>query len=157
MLPKTFWLWDNTFAKKFELWMSKQNYHEIKIVGNLWQNFFGKNDNLFPPYNLFDSKYKNVLFAYRRLIFLRLKKAICNDNEIWYFRLHPREYHNKNKLILLLKDLTENYNIEIGNKFPLESFLQTVDAVVTEWSTVAYEAVLSNKKSIVIHQNGKEA
>ena len=159
MLPKTFWLWDNTFAKKFELWMSKQNYHEIKIVGNLWQNFVEKNDNLFPPYNLFDSKYKNVLVCLQKTHLPEIiKKAICNDNEImWYFRLHPREYHNKNKLILLLKDLTENYNIEIGNKFPLESFLQTVDAVVTEWSTVAYEAVISNKKSIVIHQNGKEA
>ena len=58
---------------------------------------------------------------------------------------------------LLLKDLTENYNIDIGNQFPLESFLQTVDAVVTEWSTVAYEATLFKKKAIVIHQNGQEA
>ena len=76
---------------------------------------------------------------------------------MWYFRLHPREYHNKKKLNLLLKDLTENYNIDIGNQFPLESFLQTVDVVVTEWSTVAYEATLFEKKSIVIHQNGQEA
>jgi len=159
MLPKTFWLWDNTFANKFELWMSKQNYHEIKIVGNLWQNFIEKNDKLFPPYNLFDSKYKNVLVCMQKTHLPEIiKKAICSDTKImWYFRLHPREYHNKKKLNLLLKDLTENYNIDIGNQFPLESFLQTVDAVVTEWSTVAYEATLFKKKAIVIHQNGQEA
>lgn len=159
MLPKTFWLWDNTFANKFELWMSNQNYHEIKIVGNLWQKFIEKNNKLFPSYNFFDSEFKNVLVCLQKTHLPEIiKKAICNDNKImWYFRLHPREYHNKNKLIFLLKDLTENYNVEIGNKFPLESFLQTVDAVVTEWSTVAYEAYLFNKKSIVIHQNGKEA
>lgn len=159
MLPKTFWLWDNTFANKFQLWISKQNYHEIKIVGNLWQNFVEKNDKLFPPYNLFDSKYKNVLVCMQKTHLPEIiKKAMCSDTKIvWYFRLHPREYHNKKKLNLLLKDLTENYNIDIGNQFPLESFLQTVDVVVTEWSTVAYEATLFEKKSIVIHQNGQEA
>jgi len=161
-LPKYFWLWGSDFEKKFHPWLSKQTYHKTKVVGNLWFNFVEGNKELFPPTNLKKDNVINVLVCLQKTYIPKLiEDAIISGNGIkWYFRLHPRELKNKSKLEELLNKLGVDFNsfdLEIANTSLIESLLQSVDTVITEWSTVAYEASLFQKKSIVIHENGLKA
>ena len=161
-MPKYFWLWGSDFEKKFHPWLSKQTYHKTKVVGNLWFNFVEGNKELFPPTNLKKDNVINVLVCLQKTYIPKLiEDAIISGNGIkWYFRLHPRELKNKSKLEELLNKLGVDFNsfdLEIANTSLIESLLQSVDTVITEWSTVAYEASLFQKKSIVIHENGLKA
>lgn len=159
-LPREFWLWGKEFEYKFQSWICNQDYHKTNIVGNLWFNYVLKNKNLFPPCNALPQKKINVLVCLQKT---RLPKIIneCfqsdEDKIFWHFRLHPRELHKKSKLESDLKHKKINYDLDIANSYHLESLLQSVDVVITEWSTVAYEATLFKKKSIVIHRNGYDA
>ena len=159
MLPRYFWLWDSKFENKFYPWIANQTYHETKIVGNLWFNFVKNNKDLFPPCEILSKNKINVLVCLQKTHLPEIiRQCLIHDNKIiWHFRLHPRELHNRDKLNFLLNDLSFNYNLDIANDFHLESLIQSVDVVITEWSTVAYEATLFKKKTIVIHPNGYNA
>lgn len=162
MLPRYFWLWDSKSEKKFNSWLPNQTYHKSKVVGNLWFNFVEGNKVLFPPANLKKDNVINVLVCLQITYIPNLiKNAMISGNGIrWYFRLHPREIKNKSKLEKLLNNLGVDFNlfdVEVANTSLIESLLKSVDIVVTEWSTVAYEALLFQKKSIVIHENGLKA
>lgn len=162
LLPRYFWLWGSNFEKKFDPWLSKQKYHKTIIVGNLWFNFVKNNKELFPLVNLKKDVNVNVLVCLQKTHIPKLieQAIICSKGVRWYFRLHPRELNNKVKLLKALNDLNVQsslFEIEISNNSLIESLLQSVDVVITEWSTVAYEALLFKKKSIVIHENGLNA
>jgi hypothetical protein len=161
MLPKFFWIWEETFKGKFEKWMNNQTFHEVFVGGNLWTEFI-KNKIDFEQKKLFSSKKKHVLVCLQKthLPQVILKAMGLTDNIIWHFKLHPRDKNNTSKIISELENaniLEDKFELKVTNNLLFEELINSVDVVISEWSTVTYEAVLYGKKGIVIHENGKVA
>ena len=160
MLPKYFWIWEDVFRSKFDMWMKNQSFHKVIIGGNLWQDFFLKNRVNY--YEVFKDKKIHVLYC---LQFSKINEiileAIRNSRDIvWHIRLHPKELNKLNliKEHLIKEKIPENLiEFEIANNYLLEDLLLKIDVVVSEWSTSLYEAYTFNKTAITISNFGKLA
>lgn len=160
MLPKYFWIWENRFRGKFDKWMSNQNFHKVIVGGNLWYEYLLKiNDPLKINFN---KEIIHVLYClqYSELNDIVIKAMKQSNNILWHVRLHPREKYKTNKIFqfLLNEGIKKNkFSLVEANNYSFEKLVPNIDVVVSEWSTVLYEAYCFQKKSITVSNYGKEA
>lgn len=161
MLPKVFLLWDSIFSVKFEKWISNQDYHRLEIVENFWFKYVNTNSYLFPKITI-DNDYINVVVCLQSLKIPESVIELLNNEDSlkWHFRLHPKDL---GKIEIFKKTLDQmginplKVDLITTNQTPIESVLKSFNTFITEWSTVAYEAYLNGKKSIVIGNKGYNA
>ena len=161
MLPKVFLLWDSIFSVKFEKWISNQDYHRLEIVENFWFKYVNTNSYLFPKITI-DNDYINVVVCLQSLKIPESVIELLNNEDSlkWHFRLHPKDL---GKIEIFKKTLNQiginplKVDLITTNQTPIESVLKSFNTFITEWSTVAYEAYLNEKKSIVIGNKGYNA
>lgn len=161
MLPKYFWLWEETFIDKFKKWTQNQDYHEAFVGGNLWIEFIKDKIN-FEGHKLFSTDKKHALVCLQRTYLPKVIEQAMNKSEgiIWHFKLHPRENRNVDLLLEAFREKkvpSDKFELEVSNNKLFEELIGSVDVVISEWSTVCYESILYGKKGIVIHENGKTA
>lgn len=160
MLPKYFWIWENRFRGKFDKWMLNQNFHKVIVGGNLWYNYILRNNNSL-KFN-FNNKSIHVLYCLQltSLNDIVIKAIKQSNNILWHIRLHPREKHKKKKISLLLLNEgveTNKFSLLEANNYNFEMLVPNIDVVVSEWSTVLYDAYCFQKKAITVSNYGKEA
>src|SRR5690606_32455909 len=88
-LPKIFWCWDKASASNIEKWISKQNYHQVVIKGNLWIQYQlkkGDGQLQFPEekiiiYTLQEKELDNFILD---------AISATPSGYTWWIRLHPR-------------------------------------------------------------------
>jgi len=161
ILPKVFLLWDSIFSSKFEKWISRQEYHRFEIVENYWVKFVKSNSYLFPKISI-DNNYVNVVVCLQSLKIPELIIELLNNSDKlkWHFRIHPKDFANIEIITKTLNQMGINQSkvdLKTTNQIPIESVLKSFDIIITEWSTVAYEAYLNGNKSIVIGNKGFNA
>lgn len=161
MIPKCFWMWDEIFEIKLKSMFESQSYHKTLIGGNLWQNYYNEkhlsntnSSNRNKPIILVSLQYLEL-----PILLIETIKELPNFN--WFIRVHPR---HRNQVHVIENLITSNYKIDKScinlieaNEGTIEDLLLRSAVSITFWSTVAYEALLCNTKSIVIHENGAKA
>lgn len=160
IMPKTFWVWEDTFKTKFEKWMINQNFHDVKTVGNYWPDFYKE---------LYTNKYNNLLFKTNKLkILLCMQYPVIDDiiikslkylkNVKWLIRMHPRTLNSLNDIKKQISSFSDiDFDIDNSNNYPFERVLSECDILITSWSTTAYEALIFGKISVVYGKNGYDA
>lgn len=160
MLPKYFWIWENRFRGKFDKWMLNQNFHKVLVGGNLWYDYILKIND---PLNInFNSKKIHVLYCLQltELNEIVIKAMKQSNNILWHIRLHPREKHKKKEISLMLLNEeieTNKFSLLEANDYTFEMLVPAIDVVVSEWSTVLYDAYCFQKKAITVSNYGKKA
>lgn len=160
LIPKTFWIWDKIFEKKFLQWIPKQNYHKTLIGENLWLKYLQK--YITPKKINFETDKILVLVCLQfseipDILFEAMK--IC-QNIKWLVRLHPREKHMITPVKKSLKSNgidMKNIDMEYANKYILEEIIPNVSVVISGFSTVLYESFYLGKKAITIGEEGRKA
>lgn len=160
MLPKYFWIWENRFRGKFDKWMLNQNFHKVIVGGNLWYDYILRINN---PLNINSNK-KSIQVLYclqlTELNDIVIKAMKQSKNIFWHVRLHPREKY-KTKIIfqLLVNQGVERnkFSLTEANKYSFEILIPNIDVVISEWSTVLYEAYCFKKKAITVSNYGEDA
>ena len=154
-LPDEFWCWDEESLLNMTNWTSNTNAHKAFLGGNPWIDFL-KNDN--EAYHLPNNM---VLYTLQPLAFdvlfpTELIELIKKGEWIWYVRLHPRQYNQKQEIITFLQDnaIFEFVNIEEAFNFPLPVLLNTCRIHLTHFSGSAIEASLQNKFTILLDELG---
>lgn len=157
MLPKTFWSWDDKSFKITNEWTSKNSYHKSIVYGNPWLDYFNLNsidfsfkENGFILYTL-QPLSLDVLFP------IELLKIINSSNKKWYIRLHPLQYHNKEKLIGLFKkeNILDKIEINKASSIPLPILLSNCLIHLSNYSGCTIEAAIMGKYSLLFHDYGK--
>ena len=160
IMPKTFWVWEDTFKTKFEKWMINQNFHDVKTVGNHWPDFYRE---------LYSNRREKLLFKTNKLkILLCMQYPVIDDiilksfkylkNVKWLIRMHPRTLESLNDIKKQINGLPDiDFDIDYSNDHPFERVLSECDILITSWSTTAYEALIFGKISIVYGKNGYDA
>ncbi len=168
LIPDYYWCWGISSRRELDS-LAHHPMHKVIVAGfpwlNLWSGekseFLSRSEKLYDSH-LFHANKKNILIALqpekepfpRHLVELMQKNQ---GNFFWWVRLHPFMKNRKNELTDFLdKKGIENYDLIHATTWPLYYILNKVDAVLTMWSTVAYEAVAFQKTAIVLHPMGKE-
>ncbi len=160
LVPKYFWVWENRFKKKLNHWMQFQDFHRVIVGGSLWYDYvLNKKKTL---ESLFSKNYIHVLYClqYSELNEIVVNAIKLSKGVLWHIRLHPREVE---KIDLILKELQkmgidrQKFDLTIANKYGFDIIVPYMNAVVSEWSTVLYEAYCYQKKAITISSYGKKA
>lgn len=160
LIPKTFWIWDKIFEKKFLQWIPKQNYHKIFIGENLWFKYLHK--YISPKKTNLDTNKIMVLIClqFSKVPNILLEAMKISQNIIWLVRLHPREQHMIDNVAKSLKSngIDMQYvDMKYSNKYLLEEIIPNVSVVISGFSTVLYESFYLGKKAITINDEGKKA
>ncbi len=167
LLPSHFWLWGMSNLREIAKWSDKTDNHTPVLGGNPWMNFYLK--NIFkksPMDSSLIEKIKNK--KHKILVSLQyfddfekspLPEAIrlSDDDFIWFIRLHPKLMADKSKVDALLKNKgCSNFDLRWANDLNLYKLFEVVDIQITFWSTVAYEALLFDIHTIIVHPYGEE-
>lgn len=156
-LPKKFWHWDEFSAREIRKSIAGHKLYKSEVVGNFWVNHLIKSENL-----LSTNEKGFILYCLqpypvklKELFSPNIIKLIEISTIPWYIRLHPGQIHDMAKIINLLK-LEKIYNqvvIERATNTYLPILLANCLCVVTQFSSVAVEANLLNKKTIFFHKS----
>ncbi|WP_299702411.1 hypothetical protein [uncultured Pontibacter sp.] len=157
LLPQKFWCWDQGSADVINEWVSTQNYHQVKVVGNPWIEHCMK----YYASHL-SEKQKIILYTLQpiddEIIESYIIDAIIKTPEdyIWWLRLHPRQYKEKEKLLNLLRDnkIYNKVNVEQATALPLPAILTHVYIHISNFSGSILEASMLKKKSIILSELG---
>ncbi len=159
MLPRHYWCWDNSSKNTIHKWASKSKLYSVITIGNPWVNYW-KNKAQEYNYNgfiLYSLQPKPLTFE--MLFPKQLVSMIRSGNLTWFIRLHPRQLKNLKKISSFLKkkNLDDKINIIDASNDPLPQLLSKAILHVTNFSGTTIEATLMNKKTILLHKNGKHS
>ena len=159
MIPKFFWIWENTFKDKLDKWISKQNYHELQVFKNYWPDVYKTNYSKEYPNKNLKQKF-TILYCMQvpEIDQLIIDSMLQLKNIRWYVRLHPRTVDkNYNKIYEQLSHLNIDFDLKYSNFNVFEDVLNKSDILITSWSTTAYESYIFGKKTIIINTIGYNA
>lgn len=146
LLPDCIWVWGN---------QTKLNYPKSEsafVSGNL---YLPDMDNL----PLGDHLSNDVLYALQPIGDQEfppfLLETIKKSTNKWYIRLHPKHLGRLDEYKERFKSYA-NVDFEVANSLDLYSLIGQVKFVITNWSTVVYEAIYFRKIGIIINSRGKE-
>jgi len=154
LIPDIFWVWDNETKNKIDEWANSTSKHSAIAGGNMWLSYYKKTN---PLINLRkNNKKKNILvvlqFSPLPEFFMNyLKKNKGKFN--WYFRKHPLHPVPNN-----IKNTLENFSIESIDTTSEKSLYETfsfIDAIITLYSSVGFEAQCYKIPSIFMGENAK--
>lgn len=159
MLPRTFWNWDRQSSNNVNNWAEKHDLYQSKIVGNFWIDYWKKqtlvmNETDFILYTL-----QPTPVTIEQLFPDNLVSYIKNNNIKWYFRLHPRQIGEKEKIIALIKkkNIEDKINIDNAYDLPLPILLFNCKVHLTHFSGSTIEADQMGKFTILINQLGVDS
>lgn len=152
-LPNEFWCWDEESLLNMSNWTSNTNSHSAFLGGNPWIDFLkNEKEEYFLPDNL-------VLYTLQPLAFdvlfpKELIELIKKGEWVWYVRLHPRQYNQKQEILLFLQEnkILEFINIEEAFNVPLPVLLDKCKMHLTHFSGSTIEASLQNKFTILLDE-----
>lgn len=157
MLPKTFWSWDEMSSSITKEWTNNTNYHKSIVYGNPWLDYFNSNsfelpfkENGFILYTLQPLSF-DVLFP------VELIKIIISSNKKWYVRLHPLQYHDKEKLICFFKkeNILDKIELNKASSYPLPFLISNCLIHLSNYSGCTIEAAIMGKYSLIFHEYGE--
>ena len=154
LVPNIFWVWDKETKNKIDVWAKLTTKHSAIVGGNMWLSYNKKN-NSYIKLEKKDKK-KNILVV---LQFSPLPEFFINflkrnkDKFNWYFRKHPLHQVPNN-----IKNSLECFAIESIETTSNRSLYETftfIDANITLYSSVGFEAQCYNIPSIFMGENAE--
>ncbi|MEZ4701598.1 MAG: hypothetical protein R2834_14770 [Rhodothermales bacterium] len=165
LLPELFWCWGDDSREHIERWLPVGNHrHGVVVGGNRWLAKWANHDtdNLVleeedeRALRRLDTSPKVVLVSLQPvnpILPTWLLEAIERSpaSWSWMLRLHPlqREQLPACQETLRSRGLTQ-VDLQDATRLPLYALLQRAHAHVTQWSSVAYEALAFGVPSIVV-------
>jgi hypothetical protein len=148
--PKYFWVWTEDDKELIEKNFTGHTYRPIvHVVGNMYleqelSNVLTINNN------------RNVLIALQgQWIPDFVEKIIVTSTGVmWYFRLHPRYPHDKEKLLNFVSTYPDKVKMNEANNMLLYDLFRQVSTVITMFSSVAIEAHKFGLKVIIVGEEG---
>lgn len=157
-IPSEYWCWDTDSANVLSKWINNTTKYSVKITGNFWVNYWKKID--------LEYKYKDfILYSLQplpitieELFPINIINLIKNTPQLWFIRLHPRQYEFKKHIeyFLNLNKVLDKVNIEDATNDPLPLLLKYSIIHITHSSTTVIEASFFNKQTILINEIGKD-
>jgi hypothetical protein len=158
MLPRTFWCWNEDSENIISQWAFKNSLYATKVVGNPWIDHWKGQVDDYPnsDYILYSLQPEPVSIP--ALFPLSLINFIKSGSYKWFFRLHPRQMHDKEKIQNYLKEhgILGMVNIEDATNDPLPLLLSNARIHVTHFSGTAIEAAFFNVFTILINKIGAD-
>lgn len=157
LLPKKFWCWDEASAVVINKWAVNQNTHKVIVGGNPWLYYNINNVDI--DYSYPDKKivlYTLQLNNPEDYIIDTIKKM--DDSYVWWLRMHPRTYPNKDNLKQMIKDNGVAHKVEIDKacEYPLPQILQNSAVHISRSSGSIIEAAQLGVKTLIIDEIGLE-
>jgi hypothetical protein len=148
--PKSFFVWNDIYKNVISRNFTGKSYiPEIIVSGNYYlkqekNNIIKKN------------KGNDILVCLQGYWIPEfVENVIINSNNIkWYFRLHPRYYADKEKLLSFAASNPDKVEIDKANKLPLYELFGDVSKLLTMFSSSAYEAKEFGLRVIIVGSYG---
>ncbi|WP_445713907.1 hypothetical protein [Flavobacterium sp.] len=156
VLPRVFWNWDENSTIALNKWMHKNTNYKLKIIGNPWLDYWIKNSKSYPHKDFILYSLQPNPITLDQLFTPQLLECIRSGKEVWFIRLHPRQFHEMEAIISLLKkeNLIDKVNIKEATQDPLPQLLANAKLHVTHSSGTALEAVYFGLKTVLINEIG---
>lgn len=169
LLPDFFWVWGQESRRNILINNGGDvDAHMPLIGGNLWHGDWKRSvylEEAYPPEygRKLKRSRKVILFSAQPLgtvdavIPTHVRKVIEKSSHDWFWliRMHPHQKHLIRDFKEILDALGVNYDIETATNAPLLQILKTIDIHLTCWSSVAYEAMAFDKRTIIVHDTGR--
>ncbi len=153
VLPNKYWCWDIYSKEVIDSSLGKNNKIKSFVGGHPWIKYWNSKN---AQYNIKDNiilfscqPEPNNLERYLSTTFVELIKK---SEFKWYFRLHPRQIHEKETIIKYLKDigLYDFVDVENATNIPLPILLNKSFLHITPVSGTTIEASLFNVHTILL-------
>ena len=169
LLPDYFWCWSSSDVQNIQDGKSTSpGFHRPVIGGNLWVSKWFDDESKMPGKNA--ESYLNKLDPDQKRILVSLSNSedCLGDNLIeairqsppdwhWWVRVYPGKEQKIEEIASLFADLNiSNVEVSIPSKIPVYRLLKYVTWHVSEWSTVAIEALQFGVPSVITHPAGRE-
>lgn len=168
LLPDYFWAWgEESRHNILDNNSGDIQAHTPIVGGNMWHAGWICEDYYEEPFDeVFASKVESadriILYSVQpyedidTLIPPHVQEAMKQSPKewLWLIRTHP---HGKNKIDEInarLEKLGVTFDIETATNAPLLQLLKIIDAHITGWSSVVYEALAFGKWTILTHERG---
>ncbi|MEM8488499.1 MAG: hypothetical protein AAF564_23330 [Bacteroidota bacterium] len=168
MIPDICWCWGKPAVEHMRLGAGTFNPRPL-IGGNLWLEKWQDQEPVGFGLEPEATTFLDGLRAPQKVVLVSLQqsdRAIPDamleamrkapPDWFWLIRLHPAQ---RNKISALQEALEalhlENVNVEEASQLPLYPLLKQSHRHVTQWSTIAVEALRFNVPSLIIHPTGR--
>lgn len=155
-LPRTFWCWDSFTYEIMNKWTFKSNFHNSLIFGHPWVSFWNNRDE----YSLKENYILYTLqpepeYKFEHLFPIGLVNYMKSKSIKWIIRMHPRQKVSKVSFEnYLVKQGVSNFILNAVDDSPLPISMSGCIFHVTQSSGCIHEAVLFNKKTVLLNQIG---
>ncbi|MGX7668102.1 hypothetical protein [Flavobacterium pedocola] len=156
-LPDEFWCWDQDSLNNMNSWCTKTRKHSAFLGGNPWLDYLkGEKQSADLPQNMI--LYTLQPLAFEVLFPEELLNVMRTQKWMWYIRLHPRQYNQKQELSDYLRDngVSDVVNLEEAYNLPLPILLNNCLVHLTHFSGSAIEASMMNKFTIILDKLGED-
>lgn len=152
-MPTHFWCWGQRSADRINEWLPDG---QAFVGGNPW--LATQKSTIIRPTTK-DGK-THILLALQPVpeplsSFVVQAIASSPDTMQWHIGLHPRMKDREHEVRTLLGTIVDRVDFELDKHTPLYDTLARMDFLLTQWSTVAYEALAFGVHPIIVHPNGR--
>lgn len=155
-LPKVYWCWDAYSANVINKWAKNNSTYRTKIIGNPWVNYWKTKSMTYKYDNYILYSLQPNPIKIEQLFSEKIIELIKHSHFLWMIRLHPRQLHKKEEIIIFLKNkgVFDKVNINEATNDPLPVLLSNAKLHVTHFSGTALEASYFNLKTVLINEIG---
>jgi len=161
LIPAHFYCWNEIDALAINEWAHRTRRHQAFFHGNSWVRFWqtGKaeiSSGVDWQKNIILYTLQPVEGCFEPYLLETIKATAGNFS--WWIRLHPRQFHEKDKILRELSEagVASFTNIENASELPLPEILMHTKLHITKFSGSVLEATEFNIPSIIIDQKGKD-
>ncbi|MEZ7493961.1 hypothetical protein QO206_00575 [Leeuwenhoekiella aequorea] len=156
-LPRTFWCWDSFTYEIINKWTSESNFHDALIFGHPWISFWNNRD-------VYSSEENYVLYTLQpepeykieQLFPIGLVNYMKSKSIKWIIRMHPRQKVSKVSFEnYLVQQGVSNFILNTVEDSPLPISMSGCTLHITQSSGCVHEAVLFNKKTVLLNKIGQ--
>lgn len=163
LYPDVFWNWNVYSANNSLNSIVNSKNKPMNVIGGFqWENFYRNNrieSNELIKFKDFTAKFDKVVLVGTQPIedgFLPewFTDGIKENKSILFlFRFHPAQKKERIERMKSLENLP-NVESELATNGNIIDIMNVSDAIVSKWSSINFEAVVNEKISILIHENG---
>ena len=156
VMPRTYWCWDEQSKKNVDGWTSKNSLYKSYVGGNPWIDFWKNKKETYKKNQFILYSLQPNPLSIEQLFPPAVVQFIKTNSFVWFLRLHPRQFDQKNDIEAFLK-LNYIYglvNIDDATNDPLPLLLSNCLLHITHFSGSAIEANLFKKHNIFFNQIG---
>ena len=154
--PDVVYNWDENSSQIISQYMGKDKNVATKIIGNPWIKYCENLPNDLPKgYILYTLQ---PTLSYEDSFPDTIINFIKNNDIEWFVRLHPRQLNDIElfKNFLEEKDLLDKVKLDKADSEPLPLLIANCKLHITHSSSVALEAKILNKKSVLFSEIGRD-